>query len=284
MRYRQRANTNANYYLVVSIGGTGTAPAPTVTLAPPDLLLSNGQAWIEIDVSSTYTAQTASNIAFSPAGQVGSTNVQAAIEEVSSECRNATNITSGTLAVERGGTGTGSYTKGDLLAASGATALTKLTAGTNGQVLRANSATATGLEWSNDFVGTVTTVTSSTAALTIATATTTPALTIRAATTSVNGIVQLSDSISTTSSTLAATPTAVKTAYDLANAALPKAGGVMTGALEIGATGSLVFEGSTDDAFETTLAVADPTADQVITLPNATGTVALTSQLDDGTF
>jgi trimeric autotransporter adhesin len=278
------SNTNANYYLVVSIGGTGTAPAPTVTLAPPDLLLSNGQAWIEIDVSSTYTAQTASNVAFSPAGQVGSTNVQAAIEEVSSECRNATNITSGTLAVERGGTGTGSYTKGDLLAASGATALTKLTAGTNGQVLRANSATATGLEWSNDFVGTVTTVSSSTAALTVATATTTPALTIRAATTSVNGIVQLSDSINTTSSTLAATPTAVKTAYDLANAALARSGGVMTGALEIGATGSLVFEGSTDDAFETTLAVADPTADQVVTLPNATGTVALTSQLDDGTF
>jgi hypothetical protein len=70
----------------------------------------------------------------------------------------------------------------------------------------------------------------------------------------------------------------------LANAALPKAGGIITGALEIGNTGSLVFEGSTNDAFETTLAVADPTADRTITLPNDTGTVALTSQLDDGTF
>jgi hypothetical protein len=54
--------------------------------------------------------------------------------------------------------------------------------------------------------------------------------------------------------------------------------------LEIGATGSLVFEGTTDDAFETTLAAADPTADRTVTLPNATGTVALTSDLDDGTF
>jgi hypothetical protein len=151
-------------------------------------------------------------------------------------------------------------------------------------VLRANSATATGLEWGNDFVGTVTTVTSSTGALTIATATTTPALTIRAATTSVNGIVQLSDSISTTSSVLAATPTAVKTAYDLAALALPKAGGIITGALEIGTTGSLVFEGATADGFETTLTVADPTADHTITLPNLTGTVALTSQLNDGTY
>ena len=278
------SNTNANYYVVVSEGGTGTAPAPTVALAPPDLLLSNGANWLEIDVSSTYVAQTASNVAFVPAGEIGSTNVQAALEEVSSECRSASNITSGTLAVARGGTGLDTYTKGDILAASAATTLNALTVGTDGQVLRANSATATGLEWSNDFVGTVTTVTSSTAALTVATATTTPALTVRAATTSVDGIVQLSDSTSTTSSVLAATPTAVKSAYDLAALALPKAGGIITGALEIGTTGSLVFEGATADGFETTLTVADPTAARTITLPNDTGTVALTSQLNDGTY
>ena len=278
------SNTNANYYVVVSEGGTGTAPAPTVALAPPDLLLSNGANWLEIDVSSTYVAQTASNVAFAPAGQVGATNVQAAIEEVSSECRNASNITSGTLAVARGGTNIASYTKGNILAASAATTLNALAVGTNGQVLTADSAETTGLKWATPTVGTVTTVTSSTGALTVATATTTPALTIRSATTSVDGIVQLSDSISTTSSVLAATPTAVKAAYDLANAALPKAGGVITGALEIGNTGSLVFEGSTADGNETTLAVADPTADQTITLPNATGTVALTSDLDDGTY
>ena len=278
------SNTNANYYVVVSEGGTGTAPAPTVALAPPDLLLSNGANWLEIDVSSTYVAQTASNVAFVPAGEIGSTNVQAALEEVSSECRSASNITSGTLAVARGGTGLGTYTKGDILAASAATTLNALTVGTDGQVLRANSATATGLEWSNDFVGTVTTVTSSTAALTVATATTTPALTVRAATTSVDGIVQLSDSTSTTSSVLAATPTAVKSAYDLAALALPKAGGIITGVLEIGTTGSLVFEGATADGFETTLTVADPTAARTITLPNDTGTVALTSQLNDGTY
>jgi hypothetical protein len=54
--------------------------------------------------------------------------------------------------------------------------------------------------------------------------------------------------------------------------------------LEIGNAGSLVFEGSTNDGNETTLTVADPTADRTITLPNATGTVALTSQLDDSTY
>lgn len=41
--------------------------------------------------------------------------------------------------------------------------------------------------------------------------------------------------------------------------------------------GSIVFEGATADAFETTLAVTDPTADRTITFPDSTGTVALTS-------
>jgi hypothetical protein len=41
--------------------------------------------------------------------------------------------------------------------------------------------------------------------------------------------------------------------------------------------GSVVFEGTTADAFETTLAITDPTADRTITFPDSTGTVALTS-------
>jgi len=39
--------------------------------------------------------------------------------------------------------------------------------------------------------------------------------------------------------------------------------------------GSIIFEGDTDDSFETTLQVTDPTADRTLTLPNATGTVSL---------
>ena len=42
---------------------------------------------------------------------------------------------------------------------------------------------------------------------------------------------------------------------------------------------TLRFEGATADAHETTLTVADPTADRTITLPNASGTVALTSDI-----
>jgi hypothetical protein len=50
---------------------------------------------------------------------------------------------------------------------------------------------------------------------------------------------------------------------------------VITGA--IFNDGSVVFEGATADAFETTLAITDPTADRTITFPDSTGTVAITS-------
>jgi len=46
---------------------------------------------------------------------------------------------------------------------------------------------------------------------------------------------------------------------------------------------SIVFEGATDNAFETTLQVADPTADRTITLPDSSGTLALQSSLDSTT-
>jgi hypothetical protein len=42
---------------------------------------------------------------------------------------------------------------------------------------------------------------------------------------------------------------------------------------------SIVFEGSSADDFETTLTVTNPTEDRTLTLPNATGTVALTSDI-----
>jgi len=42
-----------------------------------------------------------------------------------------------------------------------------------------------------------------------------------------------------------------------------------------GVDASIVFEGATPDAFETTLTVVDPTQDNTITLPNTTGTVVI---------
>ncbi len=63
--------------------------------------------------------------------------------------------------------------------------------------------------------------------------------------------------------------------------AISALGGTMTGDLNFGTQAQIVFEGATDDAHETTLAVTDPTADRTITLPNVTGTVITTG--DTGT-
>jgi hypothetical protein len=141
------STTNNRYYLVVSEAGTITSGnAPNVALSPPDIVLSNGNAWTEIDVSQTITAQVASNVSFTPAGDLSSTNVQAALQELDTE-------------------------------------------------------------------------------------------------------------------------------------KLALAGGTMTGELLIGTAGSLAFEGSSPNAFETYLAVVDPTADRTITFPDATGTVVLSGSI-----
>ena len=45
--------------------------------------------------------------------------------------------------------------------------------------------------------------------------------------------------------------------------------------------GTIIFEGATDDGFETTLTVVDPTADRTISLPNTSGTIVVSG---DGGF
>ena len=52
--------------------------------------------------------------------------------------------------------------------------------------------------------------------------------------------------------------------------------------LNLTTAGTIVFEGSTDDANETTLTVVNPTADRTITIPNVTGTIITTG--DTGTI
>ena len=145
--------TTDGVYVVVSTSGTPASPAPAIAFAPPDYILgvtnSAGSSWNEVDLSQTVAGQVASNITFTPYGQISSTNVQDAMQELETE-------------------------------------------------------------------------------------------------------------------------------------KLALSGGTVTGQVLIGNTGSLVFEGSTIDAYETTLTVADPTSsDKTITFPDTTGTVITTG--DTGT-
>jgi hypothetical protein len=67
---------------------------------------------------------------------------------------------------------------------------------------------------------------------------------------------------------------------DLQTTATPTFAGVnlIGGDLYLGQSRTLIFEGSSNDSFKTTLTVANPTANRTITFQNVTGTVALTSE------
>ena len=47
---------------------------------------------------------------------------------------------------------------------------------------------------------------------------------------------------------------------------------------------SIVFEGATADAHETTLTVTDPTADRTVTIPNETGTLITSASAATNAF
>ena len=97
-------STNNRYYVVVSQAGTGSGTAPAEALSPPDMLLSNGTTWELIDVSGAIAGQTATNISFTPYGNIISTNVQAAIQELDNEKLGVAGGTlTGSLTVGTGG-------------------------------------------------------------------------------------------------------------------------------------------------------------------------------------
>ena len=252
------ATANNRYYLVVSEAGTITSGnAPNVALAPPDIILSNGNEWTEVDVSQTITSVTANQVSYTPSGGLAAVNVQAAIDELETEkLALAGGTMTGELLIGSAGSfafegstanayetyltaadptadrtitfpdqsgnvivsGNASIVNADINA-SAAIAFSKLAALTSANILVGNSSNvATAVAMSGDV-----------------TISNTGATTVVSGSTSVAGKLQLTDSTSSTSTTTAATPNAVKSAYDLANAALPKSGGTMTGAITFAA-------------------------------------------------
>ena len=101
------AVTNLNYYVVVDTSGTGSGAAPAVALAPPDMLISlgTGSTFSLIDVSNAIAGQTAANISVVPAGNISSTDVQAALQELDTEKIGAASPTfTGTVSIDTNGT------------------------------------------------------------------------------------------------------------------------------------------------------------------------------------
>jgi hypothetical protein len=137
------------------------------------------------------------------------------------------------------------------------TSLADLKGGTSGQILAKASNTDMDFTWITNDVGDITAVTAS-APLTGGGTSGAITVGIQDGTTAQKGAVQLSDSTSSTSTTLAATANAVKTTYDLANGAIPKS--------LIDAAGDLIV-GTADN---TAGRVAIGTTGQVLTVSGGT--------------
>ena len=341
------SSTTDGVYVVVDVAGTPSAPAPVVSLSPPDYILgvtnSAGSSWNEIDLSQTVAGQVASNITFTPYGQLSSTNVQDALQELETEKMGLAGGTvtgqlligntgslvfegstvdayeltlavadpqssdktitlpdiTGTL-ITTGDTNTVTSTMVDTslvnanLAANASIALSKLAALTSAQIIVGNGSNVpTAVAVTGDIGITNAGLTSITAgAIVNADVSSTAAITgskITTGTTSAVGVLQLTDSTSSTSATTAATPNAVKTAYDLANtanttanAALPKAGGTMTGNLIVDNAKEVRFtEADSNGANYLGLkAPASVSSDITWTLPDGDGTSGQRLQTD----
>lgn len=229
------AAANNRYYLVVSEAGTITSGnAPNVALSPPDIVLSNGNEWTEVDVSQTITSVTANQVSYTPSGSVSASNVQAAIDELDTE-----------KLAKAGGTVTGPV----LIGTTGSLAFEGSTDNAFETSVAVTDPTADRTVTIPDQDGNF--LISGNASIVNADISASAAISgskIVAGTTSVVGVVQLTDSTSSTSTSTAATPNSVKTAYDLANAALPKSGGTMTGAITFAAGQTISGYGLLDGA------------------------------------
>ena len=260
------ATGNLNYYVVVDTSGTGSGNAPAEALAPPDMLISlgTGSTFQLIDVSNAIAGQTASNISVVAAGNISSTDVQAALQE---------------LDTEKIGAASPSFT---------------------GTVALGQNATLSFEGSSDNSFETTLTVTDPTADRTITLPNVTGTVVTTGDTGSVTSTMILDGTIAnadiSASAEIAVSKLANGTARQLLQTDSGGSGVEFTSNVDIPGTldvtgvatfdstttfvgnatfnGSIIFEGSTADANETTLTVTDPTADRTITLPDATTTVA----------
>jgi len=260
------ASTNQNYYVVVSTSGTGSGAAPSVALAPPDMLLSTGAGadFTLIDVSNAIAGQTASNISFTASGNISATDVQAAIQELDSE---------------KPGTASPTFT---------------------GTVLLGQNAVLAFEGSADDEYETQITVVNPTADRTITVPNISGTLITSGDTGTVTSTMILDGTIANADISASAEIAVSKLANGTARQLLQTdAGGTgveftsnvdvpgtldVTGAATFDSTarfignvtvdGSIIFEGATADDFELTLSAADPTADVTVTIPASTTTLA----------
>jgi hypothetical protein len=169
--------------------------------------------------------------------------------------------------------------KGDLIVGTGSNTGTRLAAGTNGYVLTADSAETNGLKWAaapavgafeTSIVFEGTTANDFETTLQVTDPTADRIITLPDATTTLVG----TDTTQTLSNKTLTNPT-INSAIITAEGGTPTIHGIL-----LPASHGISFEGATDNDFETILTVVDPTADNLVSLPNATDTLVGKSTTD----
>jgi len=165
-----RYNTDTNSLETYDSGSWSSLPSGAVTLINTGTGLTGGPITSSGTISIAPTGIAASTYGSAAIVPVLTVNAQGQITGAIDTpiSIDATQITSGLLAVDRGGTGIGGYSTGDLIYASGATTLSALAVGTSSQVL-VSSGTAP--QWADASTIAVSTFDAGTTGLTPATPT-----------------------------------------------------------------------------------------------------------------
>jgi hypothetical protein len=199
-------------------------------------------------------------------------------------------------------------TKGDLIAATASSTISRIGVGANGTVLTANSATATGLEWALPVITASSTTTFTNKTLVaprftsesfIADSAGNELIVFPVTVTNAVNEIAVYNAITGAPPSILATGSDTNVSLNL----IPKGTGkIQVGGLEVTtisgvqtltnktitspsvsglylSDSQITFEGATADAFETILNVIDPTDDRTISLPNVSGTVLTTGNL-----
>ena len=330
-------SVDGGYVVINNIGTPSGISGITVELKPPDYLLGvtgSSSNWVRIELSDTVASQQASAISYTPFGQISSTNVQSAIDEIETEkvskagstisgelligstgslvfegssadnfeltlaCANPTlsdktltlpDITGTLITSGDTNTVTSTMVDGSLvntnLSATAGIQLSKLEPLPSAKIIvGSSSGVAIAVNMTGDIsiddagltaIGAakiVDSMVSGSAAIT--------GTKIQSGTTSNVGVLQLTDSVSSTSTSTAATANSVKTVNDAlttttstANAALPASGGSLTGNLIVDNAKEVRFsEADTNGANYLALkAPSSVTADITWTLPDGDG-------------
>ncbi len=266
---------NSEYFVIVVSPGTMTPTGGVPTAVNEgDWWISNGTSWALYPVGYDPVYATTSSpgviqIATNAEVQAGVESTHAVVPSAlqskisnSTSTVSSTTIASSTAVKNAYDIGAAAIpcslitAVGNIIVGGAGSVPTALPVGANGFVLTADSATATGLKWVANTVGDVTSVTGTSPITVNNTDAQNPVVGIDASSTTQPGAVQLNDTVTSTSIVQAATANAVRTAYDLAAAAMPKAGGTFTGDVTFDATTDNTIQGTLEFATGSTLTLA----------------------------